>query len=129
MRALDTNLIVRVLMDDPDEPEQTRIARLLVAAEKTVLVPDLALVELTWVLRSNYGFTRKAVAEAVGQLVKHSRFVLERPALAAAALALYIASAADFADCWMLAAMREKGAELLTFDKKFAKLDGVKLLF
>ncbi len=41
----------------------------------------------------------------------------------AAALRLYETSQADYADCWILSSMRERGVELVTFDKKLARLD------
>ena len=124
MRAVDTNVIVRVLIDDPDEPGQTGAARELVRQERTVLVPDLVLVEMTWVLRTSYRFSRAMVAKAVQGLIAHGKLVLESEALAAAALKLYESSQADYSDCWILAAMRERGVELVTFDKKLARLKG-----
>ena len=124
VRAVDTNVIVRVLIDDPDEPAQTRAAREMVRQERTVLVPDLVLIEMTWVLRTSYRFSRAMVAKAVKGLIAHGKLVLESEALAAAALNLYESSQADYADCWILAAMRERGVELVTFDKKLARLEG-----
>ncbi len=124
VRAVDTNVIVRVLIDDPDEPGQTGAARELVRQERTVLVPDLVLIEMTWVLRTSYRFSRAMVAKAVQGLIAHGKLVLESEAQAAAALKLYESSQADYADCWILAAMRERGVELVTFDKKLARLEG-----
>ena len=124
VRAVDTNVIVRVLIDDPDEPGQTAAARDLLRKERAVLVPDLVLIEMTWVLRTSYRFSRDMVAKAVGSLIMHGKFKLESEALAAAALNLYETSQADYSDCWILASMRARGVELMTFDKKLARLEG-----
>lgn len=124
MRAVDTNVIVRVLIDDPDEPAQTQAARDLLRDERTVLVPDLVLIEMTWVLCTSYRFSRVMVAKAVQGLIAHGKLKLESESLASAALKLYESSQADYSDCWLLAAMRERGVELVTFDKKLARLEG-----
>ena len=124
MRAVDTNVLVRILVDDPGERAETGAARALLLAEKTVLVQEMVLAELTWVMSTSYGFTRPAIAHILATVIGHPRYSLERPALASAALALYVKSNVDFADCLILAGAGERNCELLTFDKKLAKLDG-----
>lgn len=98
--------------------------RALLLAEKTVLVQEVVLAELTWVMRTSYGFTRPAIAQILATVIGHPRYSLDRPSLASAALSLYIKSNVDFADCLILAGAGERNCALLTFDKKLAKLDG-----
>lgn len=124
MRAVDTNVLVRVLVDDPDERAETGAARALLLSEKTVLVQEVVLAELTWVMRTSYGFARPVIAQALATVIGHPRYTLERPTLASAALAMYVKSNVDFADCLILAGAGERNCELLTFDKKLARLDG-----
>lgn len=56
MIAVDTNVLVRFLVDSADEPSQSERARALVKAtvdaEQEVYVPLVALVETVWVLRT-----------------------------------------------------------------------------
>ena len=51
MIAVDTNVLVRILIDDPEEIEQTQAARKLARAAGTVFVPQIVQVECVWVLK------------------------------------------------------------------------------
>ena len=124
MRAVDTNVLVRVLVDDPDERAEVEAARALLLSERTVLVQEVVLAELTWVMRTSYSFSRAEVARGLSTVIGHPRYTLERPALAVAALAMFEKSGVDFADCLILAGAGERNCELLTFDKRLARLDG-----
>ncbi len=124
MRALDTNVLVRVLVDDPSERAEVESARALLRAEKSVLVQEVALAELVRVLRTSYRFARGEIAQALATVIGHQRYVLERPAVAASALTMFSATNADFADCLLLAGAAERKCDLVTFDSKLARLAG-----
>jgi predicted nucleic-acid-binding protein len=44
MAAIDTNILVRILINDPQEATQTQIARRLIFQEKQVYVPQILLI-------------------------------------------------------------------------------------
>ena len=70
MRALDTNVIVRHLVYD-DAKQGERATQILEAAESAndpLLVTDLVVLELIWVLRKSYAFTRGELLEALALL-------------------------------------------------------------
>lgn len=67
MKALDTNVLVRLLVRD-DEPQAQRARQLLANAEhddEVFLVADLVVLELLWVLRSAYSFSRGELLDAL----------------------------------------------------------------
>lgn len=66
MNALDTNVLVRFLVND-DPNQARRVTDLFNSAEKDgnqFLVPTLVLLELIWVLESVYEFSRNEILEA-----------------------------------------------------------------
>lgn len=54
MIAIDTNILVRVMLEDTGQPEQTQTARDLVKNAEKVYLPQIVQVEFTWVLAKVY---------------------------------------------------------------------------
>lgn len=66
MKALDTNVLARFLVND-DPRQARRVTDLFTSAEgdgDQFLVPTLVLLELIWVLESVYEFSRNEILEA-----------------------------------------------------------------
>lgn len=61
MIAIDTNVLVRVLVDEPGQPVQVTAARALVSDAGEVFVLLVVLVETVWVLESAYGLPKSDV--------------------------------------------------------------------
>jgi predicted nucleic-acid-binding protein len=126
MRAIDTNVLVRLLIRD--EPGQT------VAAENFVQngawISVLALVEATWVLASVYELTPRQIADSVEMLSDHQSLVLENPETILAALHLFRKRPKlGFSDCVMLHLAKKAGhLPLGTFDRDLARVDDVQFL-
>ena len=66
MVAVDTNVLVRFLVDD--DPDQSRAARALFASE-AVWIPKTVILETNWVLCSLFGLTDVEVARALSRLL------------------------------------------------------------
>lgn len=66
MIALDTNVVVRLLVDD--DPIQTRRARKLLETRSALVLPTV-LLETEWVLRGAYGIGRPAIAGSIRKLL------------------------------------------------------------
>ena len=64
MIAVDTNVLVRILVDDPGQPVQTSAARMLASEAGEVYVPLIVMVETVWVLESGYRLAKDAVVRA-----------------------------------------------------------------
>ena len=122
MRAVDTNLLVRLIIRD--DPVQVEAAEAFVT--KGAWVSHLVLAETVWVLDAIYELTARQVAEAVGMLLDHRELVVERADIAAAALAQFRRKPGiGYTDCLVLESARSAGhLPLGTFDKGLAGLDG-----
>jgi predicted nucleic-acid-binding protein len=126
MRAVDTNLLVRLLTRD--DPKQVSKAEAFV--EKGAWVSQLVLAEATWVLSAAYDLDHAAIATAVEMLLHHRTLTLQDADVVAAALAHYRRRPSlGFSDCLLLEIARKAGhLPLGTFDKALAKLDGTERL-
>lgn len=131
MRGLDTNVLLRLLLDD--EPGQTAaaesaIGRDLRTGERPV-VCLLALLETEWVLRKSAGLGRDQIVAVFLSLLEKPDLAIEHESVVEDAVHAYQNSSADFADCLINARYRSLGcASMLTFDMRAAKLPGAELL-
>ena len=125
MRAVDTNLLVRLLVRD--DAQQARAAEAFVAAG--AWVSHLVLAETIWVLDANYRRTSAQIAAAVERLLAHAELTLQDADVVSAALAAFrVQPALGFSDCLVLEIARKAGhLPLGTFDRKLAKLSGAQL--
>ncbi len=128
MIAVDTNVLVRILANDPDQPAQVAAARRLANKAKRVFIPLVVQVGAVWVLESGYGLTKDSIAQALEHIEISQAFVLQDEDSSHRALELYRSSNADCADCVILIHCRTKGLTLHTFDKQLGKLEGAALL-
>lgn len=126
MRAVDTNLVVRLLVRDDQKQADTAEDFIKSGA----WISDLVLVETVWVLASVYGLRRPEIAAAVEMLLNHRQLVLQHPDEVSAALADYRKpDAPDFSDCLILEAARKNGhLPLGTFDRRLSRLSGAQRL-
>lgn len=130
MISLDTNILVRCLVDD--DIDQSAVARAFagkLTAEEPAFVCREVLVELVWVLERSYGFSRDAISTALLDMLSREGIVLETSDDVARAALGYRRGEAGFSDLMIAAASRREGAlPLYTFDQRAARLDGVRLL-
>ncbi len=123
--SLDTNIVVRIFVDDPDNPEQTRKVREIVKQYKTVYITQVVQIETVWVLKQSYDFARTEITLVLERLLHNQAFRLENEAIFAAALQLYRSSNIDFADALILQNSKQHHLDLLSFDRKLQKQQGV----
>ena len=124
MIALDTNVLVRVLVDDPDAPDQCEQARELLLTHSSAWIAQIVLVETVWVLESVYGFGRAEILNIIERIRENPALELEAADRLDEALALYRDSTADFADSLILVAATQRRLILHTFDRKLGRLNG-----
>ncbi len=131
MAALDTNILVRFLIDDDavQASAAKKLIRKCLGAGETIYVPVTVSLELEWVLRSNFGFSKPVVVQTLSQLLASVELSFESEEAVEVALALYSQRGADYSDCLHVALASSAGEQpLWTFDKAAAKLDGARLL-
>jgi predicted nucleic-acid-binding protein len=121
MRAVDTNLLVRLLVRD--EPDQTRAAEAYVA--NGAWVSHLVLAETIWVLDSVYKRSPAQIARAIDHLLNHRELTVQESDVVARAVEQFRGRPSrGFSDCLVLEIARRAGhLPLGTFDRKLAKLD------
>ena len=130
MIALDTNVLVRYLVDD--DAGQAQAARSFMAG----LTPDRpgfvcreVVVELGWVLERPYGFSRDRLASVLEALAATAELRVEAVDDVLRAAAGYRQGDAGFSDRMIAAAARRAGADALyTFDRRAARLQNAILL-
>jgi predicted nucleic-acid-binding protein len=119
MRALDTNVLVRALVQD--DAEQGQRAQAFLGAQP-VYVPVTVVLELEWVLRSRYGYAPKAIASAIEKLaILENAVVGEQAAVVAAAEKMR--QGWDFADA-LHHALAAGCDDFATFDANLARRAG-----
>lgn len=131
MPALDTNVLVRyVVQDDAAQlAAAKRLIRRCVDAGQTLFVPLTVAVELEWVLRAVYGFSKQDVMTVLSSLFSAAELRFESERALEVALHLYRKAMADFADCLHLAVAAQAGElHFWTFDKRAGKIDGARMI-
>ncbi len=106
MIALDTNILARFYVDDPNDPEaakQRPIAHRLVVDSPRLFVPLTVILELEWVLRAFYQFSADDFIRIVHHLLGLPNATVEEWSRISNALDLH-AQGLDFADALHLLA-------------------------
>ena len=131
MPTLDTNVLVRLLVGD-DLRKAARVqalARKSAEAEEALFVPLTVTLELEWVLRSRYRFSKDAVLATLVNLLETREIEFQDEGSVERALFFYRSKNADFAECLHLGcAVTHERLPLVTFDAHAARLDGAQLL-
>ena len=126
MRAIDTNVLVRLIARDDEDQAASADAFI----EKGAWVSILALAETMWVLAAVYERSAADLATVVQMLLNHETLTLQDSDVVASALSLFqVRPALRFSDCLLLETARKAGhLPLGTFDRGLARIEGAKKL-
>lgn len=119
--VLDTNIIVRLLTDQPAH-QASDIAQLLERAHYAgvhFVVPALIVAETVYVLTKAYGHDRQQVAGALIALFASGDARPADPAIVPA-LATF-AGGADFPDAYIMALANQHECRVISFDQRMAR--------
>ena len=119
MKAIDTNILVRVVTRD--DPEQFAAAAEVMKAG-SLWVAKTVLLETAWVLQFAYRLPREVCLDALRRIVGYENLTVEDNAGVLRALA-WAAQGMEFADALHLASAGEC-EEFVTFDRKFVSKAG-----
>jgi len=122
MRAVDTNVLVRLLARD--DAKQTDAAEAFVT--RGAWISHLVLAESMWVLDSVYELEPAQLANAVELLLNHRDLTLQDADVVARALRSFRERPTlGFSDCLVLEIARQAGhLPLGTLDRELSRLDG-----
>jgi predicted nucleic-acid-binding protein len=110
LKALDTNVLARFFVDDPDDAQAAKQRPAAIAAlSQRSFVSVTVLLELEWVLRGFYTLPRKDVSRVLRALAGIEHITLEDRA-----------AGLDFADALHLS-RSARAASFTTFDQGLAK--------
>lgn len=120
MKALDTNVLARFFVDDPDDVEAARQRPAAIdALSDRAYVSATVLLELEWVMRGFYELPRKEIVGVLRALAGVEHVTLEdRDSVLAAVDAFE--RGLDFADA-LHVARSSRASAFVTFDRRLAK--------
>lgn len=130
MIGLDTNILVRYLMDD-DEAQAGAAANLIegLTEEDPGFISLVTIVELVWVLRRAYRVPERESLPVLEHLLSAHAIRPERSHEVRLAMRDALSKPADFADALIARLGSTAGCtSTMTFDRAAAGLDGMTLL-
>jgi predicted nucleic-acid-binding protein len=120
MKALDTNVLARFFVDDPDDAQAARQRPAAVAAlSERSFVSVTVLLELEWVMRGFYELPSRDIARVLRALASIEHITLEDRNAVLVALDAFD-KGLDFADALHIA-RSSRAAGFVTFDQRLAK--------
>jgi predicted nucleic-acid-binding protein len=127
MSALDTNVLVRFLVED--DAAQTaaakQVLRTAIEAGEPLFVSDVVLIEITWVLSRSYRVSRQGIHDVLSRLLQARQLSFRNGPVLLQALARFAKGKGDFADDVVLELAREAGHhDVITFDQALLKEAG-----
>ena len=127
MQVVDTNVLARVLVLDSGAQAQCFAAQRWLSECKAVFVPQVVQLELAWLLGRVFALTRKEIVQLLDALLQHPAVTLQAADAFEYALEVFKLGS-DFGDGLILFEAQRVGAQVVTFDKKFASRAGATLL-
>lgn len=123
MRAVDSNVLIRLLAED--DREQARRAEGFLESGRPVWISTVVLVEVAWVLTAVYHWSKPQLIAMLDTATTSRDFAFQSVDTVRAAVELYRASRADFSDCLALELARAEGhMPFATFDRAVSRLPG-----
>jgi predicted nucleic-acid-binding protein len=124
MIALDTNVLVRFLVED-DAAQSARAARLVERAIKSaerLFVPDIVLAEVAWVLTCAYDVPKPELLDVLRKLLAAKHLAFASSDVLSSALDGWELGKGDFSDYLVRAQAEAHGCDrIATFDRALLK--------
>jgi predicted nucleic-acid-binding protein len=127
MIGLDTNVLVRFLVDDDEEQCRRATRRIEDAIERKedLFISDIVMCETVWVLTSAYRFSRAEVTEVLSRLLRAKQVAFSSSDRLARTLDAFRNGTGDFADYLIREHAAAAGCTtVMTFDKPLLKERG-----
>lgn len=127
MIGVDTNVLVRFLVED-DEEQAAKVIALFekaIADDSTLFISDIVLCETVWVLSSRYHFSRADIASVLQRLFEADHLSFTSTHQHVNALKAYAENKGDFADYLIREQCIAAGCStVVTFDQALLKAPG-----
>jgi predicted nucleic-acid-binding protein len=127
--GLDSNVFLRwLLQDDPGQAAAADALMAMLTPARPGFVSQVTVMELAWVLRSGYGFSRTEVLEVLERLLRSEALEFDDAESVWEAL-VRVRDGADLNDALIAETFRLYGCEeAVTFDRDAARRFGWRLL-
>jgi predicted nucleic-acid-binding protein len=128
-RLVDTNLIVRYLVQDNEKQAKTA-GKLFDACDRgdvVIVALPAVLAECVFVLESFYEHPRGDIASALGKLISSPGVEISVPAIHLDALDRYRKTRVHFVDCVIAATAAAENMPVASFDRDFRKFTDVRV--
>jgi predicted nucleic-acid-binding protein len=127
MIALDTNVLVRFLVED--DPAQTRRAKAVLQkaldAGEALFVPEVVLCEVAWVLQRRYEYGRAEIGQVLGELLRARQLSFSDGEKIGRAVTAYKSGRGGFSDNLIAEDAKSAGCgAVATFDRKLLREPG-----
>lgn len=124
MIALDTNAVIRLLIED-DEKQALTVKNIIESVEKKgqqIIILTEVLIETVWVLESVYKCTREDIYHFLETMMYTSIFTFSEPQIIGNVIH-HFKRGGDFADLVIvMQALNHQAKKIFSFDKKLQKL-------
>lgn len=120
MKGLDTNVLIRYLVQDDPEQAAVAVRAIESAVERNnrFLIQPVVLCETVWVLDSVYGYPKEEILPALNMILRTVQFEIADKDTVWQAFGDYQSGTADFSDYLIgRANTRQGAAATLTFDR------------
>ena len=124
MIALDTNALVRLLIEDNKKQASTvkNIIKYVEQKGQQIIILTEVLIKTVWVLESVYECTREDVCRFLETLTYASAFTFSEPQIIVNAIR-HFKKGGDFADLVIvMQSLNHQATKMISFDKKLQKL-------
>ena len=119
MIIVDTNIILRYLLQDNEELSQKAID---IIDNNEIFIPTEVIVEASYVLRKVYNVEKEKIYEAIKLLLNMEDVKFQNKETIEVAFKIYSEKNFDIVDCMLFAYDRNEKYDIKTFDKKLEKL-------
>jgi predicted nucleic acid-binding protein len=119
---IDSNLILRFLLDDPGADKVERLLK----GKKKLILTDVTIAEIVWVLGLFYKWNRKTITDAITGLINLDSIVSDQE-LFLIILKIFKTHNVDFIDAYLAANLiRNEDGVVYSYDRDFDKIPKIK---
>ncbi len=119
MIIVDTNIILRYLLNDNEELNQKAVQ---IIDNNDIFIPTEVIVEMSYVLKKVYHVEKEKIFEAVEELLNFDNIHFQDSETIKLAFETYAKKNFDIVDCMLYAYSKNEHYEIATLDEKLKKL-------
>jgi predicted nucleic-acid-binding protein len=114
MIGIDTNILLRVFVDDLSRAQVEAARRLVGTTDEEIHISTIVLVESIWTLRRHFGMKKLGLLNFLQKVLDHAQFRVDDRQAVEDAAEDYRLTNLDFADC-LIAALSDRAGVPTTF--------------